>query len=397
MPNQQPPSNQTAGVRPISFVLDDRTTDRVQWIPLVIRPGDLTRTEPSRATVHQTLGRGDTKGWIDDFGPGLPSVNVTGHTGWRPPFGSTIDGMGHFEQLHQMITIDYAEAKQTAIDQGRDPADVRLLFIDTLDNFAYQVNMNTFVLKRNKSSPLLFQYQMTMQAVATDVDAPLPEPDETGDTEAGLDRLDSVSEDIAAAAPTIPELINEAFATVNGLLAPIGSLVQEFMNVTQRVFDQVSAVTRAINNGVSSTANTLIGFARDIAQAGVNIFRTVSAITSIPGKIRAALAQVAASYNEALCIFTNSLKPRAMYEDYSALYGASNCSSTTGGRPPSQYADMNVFTLISPERPPLAMSSDGLRSLASLKQADPVLYSMPQQEIGRHIENVVDGYSEVVA
>ena len=51
----------------------------VQSVMLAVRPEDLTRTEPNRATVHQTLGRSVT-GWLDDFGVGLPTCNISKHT-----------------------------------------------------------------------------------------------------------------------------------------------------------------------------------------------------------------------------------------------------------------------------------------------------------------------------
>ena len=48
-------------------------------IGLVIRPEELTRTDPSRINDTRTLGGA----WSDNFGEGLSSLTISGHTGWR--------------------------------------------------------------------------------------------------------------------------------------------------------------------------------------------------------------------------------------------------------------------------------------------------------------------------
>ena len=110
------PTDQRAGVRPISFLLDagGSLSDPVM---LKVRPEDLTRTEPSRITVHQTLGR-DRSGWADNFGAGLPTVTIAGHTGWRDT-GTGEDGVKAFERLNTLVMQSYHAARQAAISVGR--------------------------------------------------------------------------------------------------------------------------------------------------------------------------------------------------------------------------------------------------------------------------------------
>src|SRR5277367_3573779 len=76
-----PPPSQKVGSAPISFIFIDGSIPAPNtWtLNLVIRPEELTRTDPSRMTVQQTLGGA----WADDFGPGLGSINISGTTGWR--------------------------------------------------------------------------------------------------------------------------------------------------------------------------------------------------------------------------------------------------------------------------------------------------------------------------
>lgn len=395
MPTIKAPTSQLAGVRPISFILDNRANGGdFLHIPLIIRPEDLSINEPARVAVNQTLGRG-IGGWVDHFGEGLPSATISGHTGWRRQSGSDLDGMGNFELLNQTLVHDYPALKQDAIDNGRDPADVKLLFVDALDNCSWEIVLTNFVLKRNRSRPLLFQYNISMQAVMTTVEAPQVDTVEQGDVSKGADALTATTTDIQTAAPAAPSLIDRAVSFLTDTIAPIGSLVKQFMDVTTDVFQAVTSVIRAGQNAVGTVANDLIGIARDLAQSGINIFRTVAAIRGIPDSLKNELGAVAAAYNEAFCILSNSLRAREVYEDYTGLYGASNCSSTTGGSPKSAFANLNVFELIRPKQTPYAFTPDAMTSVSMLKQSDPVLFPLAPKELGRYSGSIASGYGGV--
>lgn len=386
---QTAPTDQRAGVRPIAFLLQKQGGFSTP-VTLKIRPEDLTRNEPSRVTVTQTLGRG-VQGWVDNFGEGLPSVTISGHTGWRSSAGSGEDGAEAFETLNNLVQHEYHKAKQAAIDAGTDPATVKLIFIDMLDGFTWSVTPTQFVLRRSKSRPLLFQYNIALQAVATDIDNPLMVLPFSGSIFGGLSALSSIVSKIEQFAADINGWIAQAVAFKDKLLAPIGATIQAFTNLSARVFGAVNSVISAGQNAISSTANTLIGFASDIAKVGANINRTVSAIAGIPGNIKASIGKVAAAYSEAYCIFKNSLRPRQTYNDYSDLYGASNCSSTTGGRSASAYANSNAFELIQPQRGPVMLTSGAQSAITTLGNADPVLAPVDLREMDRQLKIVNSG------
>lgn len=386
---QTPPTDQRAGVRPIAFLLQ-KPGGFGTPVTLKVRPEDLTRNEPSRVNVTQTLGRG-VQGWVDNFGEGLPSVTISGHTGWRSSAGSGEDGAEAFETLNNLVQHEYHKAKQAAIDSGMDPANVKLLFIDMLDGFTWSVAPTQFVLRRSRSRPLLFQYNISLQAVATDIDNPLMVLPFAGSIPAGLGALENVIRRIEGYANDINSWIATAVAYKDRTLAPIGATIQTFTNMSARVFGAVNSVIATGENAVSSTANTLIGFASDIAKVGANINRTVSNIAGIPDHIKASISAVGAAYSEAYCIFKNSLRPRKTYNDYSDLYGASNCSSTTGGRPASSYLNSNAFELIQPERPPLMLTSGAQSSITTLGHADPVLAPIDMREMDRHLKIINKG------
>lgn len=371
-------------VRPIAFVLDDVGVLGTP-VDLSIRPEDLTRNEPTRSVVHQTLGRQDVIGWVDNFGEGLPTLTIAGHTGWRSPDGKAVDGMGKFEDLNQLVVHDYHAAKQVAIDTGIDPGLVKLIFVDTLDGFAYSVVPMQFTLRRSKSRPLLYQYNINLQAIATSIDAAVPVAPTTGSVGAGLNSLNGA---INTFNSTIPLL---SAAVLTSVLGPFASTLGSFVGAAAGVFSKVLSTVTNIKNLATSAANTLIGVASSLAQVGRNVFRAVNAVLTLPDFVKSLLGRVAAAFHEVVCIFANSLKPRKVYEQYAGLYGASNCSSTTGGSPPSPFANQNVFNLIAPVSTAPIIGSTAASSMTALKSMDTVLAPLTFGEIQRHVANISAG------
>lgn len=387
MASTTPPTDQRAGVRPISFVLDN-VGSIGSPVTLNVRPEDLTRNEPSRVSVHQTLGR-EVSGWVDNFGEGLPSVTISGHTGWGA--GGRPDGANAFHQLNELVAHEYHAAKQSAIDSGMDPASVKLIFSDLLDDFTWNVVPTQFILRRSRSRPLLFQYNISLQAVSTSIDSPLMLLPFSGGLTAGLGSLGSAINRLNSFVSAVKGMVSSAVGFVNSALSPIAGTVKSFLGLSTSVFTAARDTIGAVTGGWSSVTNNVIGIASDMAKVGVNVFRTFSAIKGLPAALKADLARVASAYNEVLCIFRNSLRPAEVYEDYTGLYGASNCSSTTGGHPASIYADRNAFDLLRSTGGPVGMTSSAISGVSSLSRSDPVLAPMPINELNRHLNYVVDG------
>ncbi|EOH1034906.1 hypothetical protein ACLMYS_003880 [Salmonella enterica] len=367
-----PPTDQRAGVKPIAFTLQRSEGGLSSPVTLKIRPEDLTRTEPQRVTTTQTLGRG-TIGWVDHFGEGLPTLTINGHTGWRTAQGSGQDGAQAFETLNNLISHEYPAAIQSAIDSGRDPATVKLIFVDMLDNFSWVVVPQTFILRRSKSRPLLFQYTMQLQCVATDLENPLKIVPFSGSIFSGLKALGGVITTIEDYGTKIQDWIHQAVDFGHDIISPIASTVKDFMVASNRIFQTVNSVIATGKNAINSTANELIGIAGDFAKVGMNLHRTIANIAGIPNDIKHSLMRVSSAYSEAFCIFNNSLRQRKIYQDYDGLNGASNCSSTTGGSQPSQYANMNAFALLNDKQSPVTLNAEARSAISEIGNADPVL------------------------
>jgi hypothetical protein len=389
-----PPISQKAATKPISFVLQNGT-EFSPPLQLVIRPEDLTRNEQSRLNVHQTQGDEGSQGWADNWGEGLPSVAINGHTGWRTATATGNDGVAAFLALNDLVYKGFHALKQAAINTGMDPALVKLLFIDVLDGFAWSVAPTNFVLRRNKSRPLLMQYSINLQAISTVIDMPPVDIPGIGSISKGLGALGGVLGKLSGMLGSIKGMISGAMGFVTGLVGNIASTVKGFVSVANGMFQQVQGVVAAVKNGAMGIANEFIGMARDVASVGLNVFRTVSAIKNLPNQIKGDVMAVAGAFNEVKCIFSNSLAPRSTYENYDSLFGASNCSSTSGGRPASPLAGINSLQYLLPSASTSAVSiaSNPFASLQVLKNMDPVLGPLSFSEIDRHVSNVTEGLS----
>lgn len=382
MANLAPPSSQKAGVRPISFLLDSQLGAAPAFVDLVVRPEDLTRTDPSRISVQQTLGGA----WADSFGAGIAQITISGHTGWRRTEGVSDDGLERFTKLKENVFDNWHQQRSTNIKAGLDPDEVRLVFSDALDNFSVVVAPMSFTLRRSRSRPLLCQYQIAMMVL-----------DDTGATSSslfgglggflGADLLESVGLDsLTASVNSITGYINNVHTFVNGsLVAP----VRAFMNQTARLYGAV----RGTLSAASAVVGSVISVAQMTARAGINLFRTLAAVASIPQQAKAALMAVAGAYSNIYCVLRNALRQQIHYQDYTDLYGASNCSSTSGGRPISSLAGENPFYKMVPTSgpSPFSLTQPAQVALQSMANSDTVLSPMSMNAIASNVSTVANG------
>lgn len=381
MANLAPPSSQKAGIRPISFLLDSQLGAAPAFVDLVVRPEDLVRTDPSRATVQQTLGGA----WLDNFGPGIAQITISGHTGWRRTEATGEDGLERFERLRDTVYTGWHEQRKTNVNAGMDPDEVRLIFSDALDNFSAVVAPMSFTLRRSKSRPLLCQYQLSMLVLDDNGSAPPVEPARGGFLDADL--LEAAGLDsLTASANRITGMLNGVKTWVDAtLVAP----VQAFMNQTARLF---AAVRAAISAGVG-VVQSLLTVARMAAQAGVNLFRTLAAVAAIPQIAKASLMALAGAYSNIFCVLRNAIGQKLYYQDYTDLYGASNCSSTSGGRPISVLAGENPFYKVVPTAgpSPFTLTQPAQTSMLAIANSDPALAPMSTTLLGATVRGITEG------
>lgn len=371
-----PAKSQKADERPISFILDARG-GAADEVTLFIRPEEMTRTHPSRTSVNQTLAGA----WIDSFGEGLETTNISGTLGWRSgPDGQ--DGGDRLKTMRENTYHRWHKMRQDSVDRGDDPNDVKLRFVDALNDYSSVIVPLTFEIRRSKSRPLLASYRLSFIAVGK-AGAPgsifgLPGFPGLEMEGLGLDSLFSSLNKINSAINTARNFVDKT------ILAP----VQGFMRLSTRVF---TAVHDTISNGLS-LADPFIHVANGIARTGVNVFRTLAAVANIPDAVKSQLMNVAGAYSNAFCVLRNALRRPETYEDYNPLYGASNCSSTAGGTPPSQYAGQNPFFAVSQAATgAVGVTPGASAAIYELSHRDIVVAPLPLPAIGSLLSDVNSG------
>lgn len=365
-----PPYDQRAGVRPISFILVDEG-GVVDSVTLPIRPEDLNRTEPARATVHQTLGR-DVAGWVDNFGPGLPSCTISGHTGWRYMAGAAEDGVGSFDRLNTLIAKTWHDKKQEAIQNSKDPATVKLIFVDVLDNFVWTVVPTQFVLRRSKSRPLLFQYSITLQAIDTGVESPaidLPPSSDLGPAfyASYLTKLKPVPGGLGGGLLDAAGLVSGLADYAGGLVGgAVGGLIGGAVGglVGNAVGNAVSGLVSDVAGAAAGAIDAMFDAAGASVDALADALGKTSALRGIQGAF--SLAGGAAS----------------AYENYSALMQ------------PSSLAGQNAFSLMfDGSASAISVTGGALDAIKALNNADPVLAPMSGLDASRYLDQMLSGVS----
>jgi hypothetical protein len=116
---------------------------------LLVNPEDMSMEEPSRVNVVQTLGGA----YVTDFGQGLPTVTISGITGYKARYsveGNYVDGFEEFMLFRGSVYRNFLEANS---------ADMELHWYNWEDNEHYQIQPTGFRLSRNARQPLLYRYE----------------------------------------------------------------------------------------------------------------------------------------------------------------------------------------------------------------------------------------------
>lgn len=373
-----PPSTQKAFFKPIAFILDPGGNEDGEYVNLYIRPEDLSYPEPSRIATHQTLGQA----WVDNYGEGLKRLTISGNTGWRGEgLIDAEDGIDRFQSLRLVVFEKWHQLRQIKLENGEDPNDVKLVYVDKLNDICCTVVPVSFTLKRSKSRPLLMMYNIVMDVVEADAsDAYIA----MLDTALIVDEIAAL-DSFGASINNLGEFIKNMNLTTG--IAAVSSMVR-FVGMTMKVMETVSDTYK--QDGIINAV--LKASAIGISGVGVNVCRALCQLTGLPQDTLFNLMWGASVYGNLLCILKNAFRADLMYPDYSDIYGASFCSSTVGGRPMTPLAGLNPFSLISPETSlPISISQDAMSAMSALQNLDPVLSPLSISKLGTTLERVVDG------
>lgn len=347
--------------RKIGFYLEGGGGGTKTW-NFVIRPEELTRQEPSRLAIQQTLGGA----WADSFDRGVSFITLAGHTGWRGGVGG--DGAAQFEKLRATVFTDWHERRATAAARGQDPDDVKLFFADTLDKITALVAVKSFSLRRSKSSPLVMKYQIQL-AVLDDA----AKPDSINDAITGalfnplrwlaaklglenlFDEVGGIISDIKQVYSDIVDIVTDVCAFVQSCVQLVLDVIDAGSGVidelTAPILQTVQMVSEATRNGFAALARAQTAFS-----------------------IKSVLMRAASAMNDIACTINHGFDTGRYFRSYDDLFGASSCSSTGGGRPWSTFAEQqkNPFnSMFPPVSSRMTVSTGGRDALDTLRR-DPL-------------------------
>lgn len=377
------PSSQKAEFCPISFVLDDQTTGETPIsVTLRVRPEDLTYSNPSRLNVQQTLGGA----WADNWFEGIPSINLSGHTGWRTG-ADGLDGGERYQQLFDQVYTQWHQRRRNAIAAGVDPNLVQLIYNDALNNLSVVVMPNTFVLRRSRQRPLLCMYQIAMTVTNTETD---PNANDSDTASGGfLDAADTQAVGLDSFAQSMTDLAGYVASAANFVPSLIAGAVSGFLTMSQSVLGTVMAAVQA----GSPIAGQLVSIGQMVAIAGICAFQMLAAGTYATTAGLACIMDIAGVFMNIWCLLNNAINLQIFVPDYSSMFGASNCSSTNGGSPVSVFANSNPFVSAAPTPPtvPVSISPVAQQGLVTLSGTDPVLAPMSLTDLNTTMTNVNAG------
>lgn len=146
------------------LIVDTRNWQIMRQHTLIINPQELSMQEPTRQTIINTIGGA----YVDDFGRGLPTVTISGHTGWRlkpMPDGTGLqDGWQAFKSLRNNIFRYFTDSKDPIRSFLRNPY-YQLRWYNWAHDEYYLIQPTEFDLQQSVSEPLLYQYTFSFTCV----------------------------------------------------------------------------------------------------------------------------------------------------------------------------------------------------------------------------------------
>jgi hypothetical protein len=354
---------------------------------LVVRPEELTRIEPNRVTVHNTLGGA----YVDAFGAGIQQIQLSGTLGWR---GSrNADGEAHFLALRETVRR-WNSLRDTRVAAALSPDVVELVFVDALDSIAVVVAPLEFTLLRSRHSPLLMRYRIRL-AVVNDLSTAFS---------AVVDFILGAIANVAAKAIAslgsltgIASLQGSMSATFAGLGGSLGALApagSAFLSASGNLLTAVAAGV-SVNGLISASLAPTYVAAVGVQAAGAAVFTSLAGLAGLPAATVYAVSAAASSFAAAYCALVNGFDQTRSVVDIEPLFGASNCSSTTGGRAPSAFsaAGTNPF-----ESMPLAagavsgvQTTASAQAMANAAALDPLATQLSMTDAANYLGAITEG------
>jgi hypothetical protein len=351
----------------------------------VIRPEELTRSEPSRLTQQQTLGGA----WVDAFGAGISTISLSGHNGWRG--GLISSGEDLFAALRTTVFQGWHDRRTGLIKAGQDPSLVELIFTDNLDAIRVVVAPQSFSLRRSRSRPLLMMYQIQLVVLGS-ADTPLGLVDSI--INALSDPLRWITgqlglTNVVSALATVQNYVTEA----SNVIGAVKTGITQVFTLATTLFNTVASIATSNRGVFTGNDGLILSSARQVAVAANNALEALAADPSLTMSDCINLATAAAAMNDAACTMANAFDVNGSFLLIDPLFGASTCSSTAGGDPASVFVVNNAspFESLNPiATSPITVTEAARAALATLS-GDPLLLVGQNALIGQSLVTIGSG------
>lgn len=273
-----------------------------------INPESFSVNYQHRVQVIKTLG----DPFMDEFGIGVPTLNMRGTTGWRTrPNVQNIDGHEAFKKLRRDFINKYFDLRLDLHNSNKNPDDIMLVVINGVDDLAYQIVPTDFKLLRNKSRPLLYQYDLSFKVVADLSDlskAQVPTAANEIKSESWLDALET----------RVAPLVEKITAFAAPVCQAVGAFLEDAVSILVAAKTGVGAVASLIS-GVTDTIESVLDAVQDTGDFISDLFLEaiveLNSLTSIIGEFNCYLTDASSDY---------------FLPDFSGIQGISDCAATHG-------------------------------------------------------------------
>jgi hypothetical protein len=120
----------------------------------ILNPEQYNQVEPARVAITQTKGGA----WVDDFGAGLPTIEIKGTTGFKNSTGSSSSGFTKFKELRDLVRDYYGKIPPGTVITP----DKEMVFHNHTDGESWIVVPKVFSLMRSVSRTLLYLYEIQL-------------------------------------------------------------------------------------------------------------------------------------------------------------------------------------------------------------------------------------------
>lgn len=273
-----------------------------------INPEEFSVNYHHRVQVVQTLG----DPFIDEFGIGVPTLNMKGTTGWRTrPNIQNIDGHEAFKKLRRDFINKYFELRLDRHNNNQDPDDIMLVVVNSVDDLAYQVVPVDFRLLRSKSRPLLYQYDLAFKVVLDLSDlskAQAPNNTNKIQSENWLDALQT----------RVTPLVEKVTSFTAPVCQAVGIFLEETVEILVAAKTGVGDVASLIH-GVTSTIESVLDAVQDtdsfINNLALDGIVELNCLISVIGEFNCYLSSASSDF---------------FIPDFSGVQGITDCAATHG-------------------------------------------------------------------